>query len=217
MIVNVNGININYEKYGTGEKSIIFLHGNGETLDIYKDIPKHLKEYTIYMLDTRSHGKSEEVKELYYEDMAEDVAAFLDRLKIQNPILFGFSDGGNSGLILVGKYPNVLSKLIIAGANMYPSGMKNKFLIPIKLAYIFNKSPKVKLMATEPNIKKEFLRKIQVPVIVLAGSKDIVRESHTKKIARNIKNSKLEIIEGESHSSYILNNEKLYNVIKKYL
>ena len=149
--------------------------------------------------------------------MAEDVAQFIQALQIDKPILFGFSDGGNTGLLIAGKYPKLLSKLIIAGANLNPNEMKSKFLILMEITNIFHKSPKIRLMVKEPSMTKEFLQKIEILVLVIAGSKDVIRESHTKKIARTIKNSKLKILEGENHSSYVLDNQKLYNTIKEFL
>ncbi|MDL2310439.1 alpha/beta hydrolase [Peptostreptococcaceae bacterium OttesenSCG-928-C18] len=218
MKIKVNNIKINYEKYGNGCKNIIFLHGNGENLSIFKEIVNCFGEdYTVYLVDTRAHGDSEDVKELHYTDMAEDIARFIQVLQINKPILFGFSDGGNTGLLLSGMYPELLSKLIIAGANLYPNGMKSVYVFFMKLSLFFSKNKMVKLMATEPNITKEFLSKIKIPVVVLAGSKDIIKESHTREIAKYIKNSELRILKGETHSSYIVNNKKLYNIIKKYI
>ena len=55
------------------------------------------------------------------------------------------------------------------------------------------------------------------PTIVLAGEKDIIKMKHTKLIANTIPNSKLEIIKNEDHGSYIINTDKIYNIIKKYI
>ncbi len=73
------------------------------------------------------------------------------------------------------------------------------------------------MMIYEPNITLEELKNIDIPTVVLAGEKDIVKFEHTKLIADNIKNSKMEIILGENHGSYIINSEKIYDIIKKYL
>lgn len=72
-------------------------------------------------------------------------------------------------------------------------------------------------MIKEPNIKLRELRKIQVPTYVLAGEKDVIKLEHTKLIADNIPNSILEIIPNENHGSYIINSDKLFYILKKYL
>ena len=40
---------------------------------------------------------------------------------------------------------------------------------------------------------------------------------HTKLIAENIKNSTLKIILKETHGSYIVHSEKIYEILKEYL
>ena len=54
------------------------------------------------------------------------------------------------------------------------------------------------------NIPVENLKKITIPVHVLAGEKDVIKLDHTKLIADNIENSTLEIIKNENHGSYIV-------------
>ena len=53
------------------------------------------------------------------------------------------------------------------------------------------------LMVNEPNIEQNELSKITSPTLVICGTKDMVRESHTKEIANNIPNAKLSIIKGD--------------------
>ena len=217
MFINVNGIKLYYEKNGQGEPFLL-LHGNGEDHTIFDALTERLsKEYTVYAIDSRDHGKSGKVKHLDYGDMAEDVAAFIRELGIAKPMLYGFSDGGIIGLLLAIRYPEVLSKLIISGANTHPNGTKPWFYVLEKVVYFFTRNRKFKLMLTQPNITKAELNSITTPTVVLAGRKDIVKEAHTRAIAGNIPDSILRIVEGENHASYVLDNDKLYKVIKPYL
>ena len=71
-------------------------------------------------------------------------------------------------------------------------------------------------MLTEPDIKKEDLEKINIPVLVLAGDKDLVLEEDTRFIARNIPYATLKILKGESHTSYIVHSEKIAHEILNY-
>lgn len=72
-------------------------------------------------------------------------------------------------------------------------------------------------MLDEPNITFEELHKIAIPVHILAGEKDVIKLEHTKLIAENIKNSTLKIILKETHGSYIVHSEKIYEILKEYL
>ena len=216
MNIEVNDIDIYYEVYGEG-KPIILLHGNSETHEIFDRLIERLKNnYKVYAIDSRCHGKSEKTEEISYDLMAVDMIEFIKKLKIDKPIVYGFSDGGIIGLLVAIKQPKLLSKLIISGANLNPNGMSKSMLIISKIGYFITRNKLFKMMIKEPNISRKDLEKIEIPTYVLAGEKDVIMEEHTRLIAENIKNSKLEIIPKENHSSYVVHSEKIYDIIKKY-
>lgn len=53
------------------------------------------------------------------------------------------------------------------------------------------------LMVTQPCIAPGELASLNMPVLVIAGTKDMIRLSHTQLIARSIPGSKLAILEGD--------------------
>ena len=217
MKFKVNGIELYYEKYGKG-KPIILIHGNQESHEIFDKLIEKLEgNYEVFAIDSRCHGKSENPKEISYNLMSDDIIQFIKELNIEKPILYGFSDGGIIGLLVAIKEPNLLSNLIISGANINPDVFTTFDLLLTKLFYFFTRSKYIKMMLNEPNIPIEDLQKITIPVHVLAGEKDVIKLEHTKLIANNIKNSTLEIIKNENHGSYIVHSEKLYEIIKKYI
>ncbi len=217
MDIMVNNIKLYYEVYGKG-KPIILLHGNQESHDTFdKLIPKLEESFKVYALDSRCHGKSDDPKEISYDLMCQDVIEFITKLNIEKPILYGFSDGGIIGLLIAINRPELLSKLIISGAQLNPEGADLKTIILDKVTYFFTRNKLVKMMVKEPNIKVEDLRKITIPVHVLAGEKDLIRYEHSKTISDNIENSTLEIIPNENHGSYVVHNEKLFEILNKYL
>ncbi len=217
MNINVNNVNIYYEVYGSG-RPIILLHGNSETHEIFDKLIEKLKDKCkVYAIDSRCHGKSEKTSEISYNLMRDDIIAFIKKLKIEKPILYGFSDGGIIGLLVAIKEPNILSKLIVSGANLSPNGMKKSILILSKLGYFFTKNKLFKMMIDEPNIHLEELKKIKIPTIILAGQRDVIKLEHTKIIKNNIPNSILEIVKNENHGSYIIHTSKIYDIIKKYI
>lgn len=217
MKVNVNGINIHYEVYGEGQP-IILLHGNSENLNIFDKPVEQLKnEYKVYAIDSRCHGESDDPEEISYDLMAQDVIEFIKTLNLNKPILYGFSDGGIIGILVAIKEPDILSKVIVSGANVTPDALSKMFMIITKIMGFFTKNKLFKMMQNEPNITCEELQSIKIPVHVLVGEKDVIKEEHTKMIAENIPNSTLEIIAGENHGSYIIHSEKLYDILKKYI
>ena len=217
MNINVNNLNIYYEVYGEG-KPIILLHGNSETHEIFDKLIDKLKDnYKVYAIDSRCHGKSEDTIYISYNLMRDDIIGFIQKLNIEKPILYGFSDGGIIGLLIAIKEPDILSKLIVSGANLNPKGMKTVMRNFIKLVCLFSKDKLFKMMLKEPNISIEELKTIKTPTVILAGEKDVIKLKHTKQISGNIQNSKLEIIKNENNGSYIIHSDKIYDILKKYI
>ncbi|MCI8645741.1 MAG: alpha/beta hydrolase [Firmicutes bacterium] len=209
------GMKLFYKKEGSGPP-LILLHGNGESHHIFDRAAKALaRDWTVWRMDTRGHGKSGRAEELHYQDMAEDTAHLIQSLELKRPLLYGFSDGGIIGLLIASQMPELLSGLIVSGANLQPRGMKTRYRWLFKLLALFSRNPKYPLMAEEPDIRRTDLQKIRIPVYLTAGEKDMIREPHTKFIAENIKNSRLQILEGENHSSYVMDSEKLVPLIKE--
>lgn len=212
MTIKVNGVELYYEVIGSGDP-LIMVHGNSENHTIFKEAAEVLKNhYTCYLVDTRSHGKSTKVKPLHYRDMAQDYIDFIKALNLKKVTFFGFSDGGILGL-LIAMQTDLIETLIISGANTYPGAVTGRTAKIMKLIYNVTRSDKFRLMLTEPDISAEDLQKIQCKTFVLAGSNDAISQDNTDFIAANIPNSVEMILDGESHTSHIVHNTKIADII----
>ncbi|MDR2753283.1 MAG: lysophospholipase [Oscillospiraceae bacterium] len=218
MIITANGVRLFFEKQGQG-RPVILLHGNSENHGIFRRLARELADdYTVYALDTRGHGKSQRVKELHYADMAADVAAFIHALRLEDEksLLYGFSDGGIVGLLVAGAWPGLLGGLAVSGASLNPQSTTDGMLRLMRWTYRLTRSAKFKLMLEEPDITAADLAKITVPTLVLAGQNDMIKEEHTRRIAAGIAGSKLQILPGESHTSYVINSPKLAPLLRPF-
>ncbi|MDR3317986.1 MAG: alpha/beta hydrolase [Clostridiales bacterium] len=217
MKIKVNGTELYYTQNGGGAP-VVLLHGNGEDGGIFDTLaPELSKDYTVITVDSRGHGQSAPAAALDYREMAEDTAALIVALGLQKPALLGSSDGAILGLILAAKYPDLLSALISCGANTRPSGIKIKYAVPMKIARFFTRDKMLALMLTQPDITDAELKKITVPVLVLAGGNDMIKASHTKRIAAAVSGSVLKILPGETHSGYVVRSPKLYGIVAPFL
>ena len=72
-------------------------------------------------------------------------------------------------------------------------------------------------MLQEPDIKTADLSAISVPAMIIAGEKDIVKQKETEKIAQSIPNAVLNILSGETHSSYVVQKDTLYPHIVTFI
>jgi len=117
--VQVNGLNMYYEEYGSGE-SLILLHGGAATSQMWQPhIPSFAKHFMVIAPDSRGHGRTNNPKgELSYRLMADDVAAFVHTLGLTEPLVCGCSDGGQIALEIGMRYPN-LTRALVVGAAWY--------------------------------------------------------------------------------------------------
>lgn len=206
----MSDIQLHYFEQGQGQP-LILLHGNGESCNYFEhQIPFFSKNYRVIAIDTRGHGKSPRgEKPFTIKQFAEDLRSFMDEKGMEKAILLGFSDGGNIALTFALKYPDRVEKMVVDGANLFPSGVKPLYQWPIEIGYriaklFAKKSEKAKqnadmlgLMANEPHIEPSELASLMMPVLVVAGNKDMIKESHTRLIYESLPNAQLTILEGD--------------------
>lgn len=209
-LVQTNDIENFYLEKGMG-KPLILLHGNGEDHTYFKhQIEYFSKSRRVIAVDTRGHGKTPRGSAPFtIRQFADDLYFFMQSQEIEKADILGFSDGGNIALCFAMKYPQMVNRLIANGANLDPSGVKVKFQFPIELGYriasVFAKkkhnaeknSEMLGLMVNDPNISPMELGKISAPTLIIAGTNDLIKRSHTELIAVSIPNAKLALIEGD--------------------
>lgn len=202
-------IELQYKEKGIG-KPLILLHGNGEDSSYFRNQIEYFSRFRrVIAVDTRGHGRSPRgTAPFTIRQFAEDLHDFMEKKQIADADILGFSDGGNIALVFALLYPDQADRLILNGANLYQTGIRASVQIPVILDYILQsglslfsrkarrKAELLRLMVRDPNISPDALHKILCPVLVIAGTKDMIRESHTRMIAANIPGARLRIIPG---------------------
>lgn len=206
----MSDIKLHYTRQGSGPP-LLLLHGNGEDGSYFThQIGYFSRQYTVYAIDTRGHGQSPWGDAPFtMAQFARDLLDFMDEQELTRAHILGFSDGGNIALTFALAYPERVEKLVLNGANLDPSGVKAHVQIPIVLGYrlasLFSgRSPQAKqnaeilgLMVNEPHIPAQALGDLRVPTLVIAGSRDMVKDSHTRRIAGALPGSQLVILPGD--------------------
>lgn len=213
MYITVNGVRLYYEVTGAG-RPLVMAHCNSMDHKIFRRAVKVLEQrFTVYCPDSRDHGRSEKVKTLHYEDMAEDMYRFITALELKKPVFYGFSDGGIIGLLLASDHPDLLSALIVSGASLRPDSTKDLPMRFFKFWSHVDRSDKMQIMMREPDITDEILGRIRVPTFVTAGEKDVIKLSHTEHIANTVPGAQLKIFPKAGHTGYIVNSTKIADYI----
>ena len=216
----VNGIEMYYAVYGSGDP-VILLHGGLGNADYWANqVPELAKTHKVIVADSRGHGRSGRNADPYsYQLMASDVIALMDHLKIDKAALIGWSDGGIIGLDIAIHHPERLTKLFAFGANYNVGGLREDTAnSTVFNAYIeqggkdyqrLSKTPSEydafvtqisEMWATQPDYKKEELQGIKVPTVIADGQYDEgIKQDHTREMAQLIPGATLLIMPNLSH------------------
>lgn len=124
--VNVDGIDINYVKVGTGDHPVLLLPGAAGS--IWTDFKPQIegldrKKFTVVAWDPPGYGKSRPPDRTYPDNFFERDAKYasnlMKNLGYEKYSLIGWSDGGITSFFLGSSYSNNVRKMIVIGANAF--------------------------------------------------------------------------------------------------
>lgn len=214
--IQLSEVKMHYAVYGEKGHPLILVHGNGGSKESLKEAATYLaNDYTVYVIESRCHGQSSDPGVISYDLMAKDIKEFIGAMKLEKPYLMGHSDGGINALTVAYTYPDLLGGFISCGANTTPDTLKPYFTIAVKVNDIFNPNKLNDMMLTLPQMNKELLSQITCPAYIVAGEFDIMWLSDSVLIYESIPDSKIAIIKGADHSSYISQDGKQAYVLAK--
>jgi len=122
----VNGLKMYYEIRGQGEP-VVLLHGafmaisnNFHWAEWIGELSKTRKVIAIEM---QGHGRTADTgRDFTYDNLADDVAALLDYLKIPNADILGYSLGGGVALNCAIRHPDKVRKVVSISAVLRQNG-----------------------------------------------------------------------------------------------
>lgn len=214
---------IYYEISGKGFP-LLLLHGNGENHHIFDETVAILsRKYQCICIDFRYHGQSVHQGDLSYQQLMQDVMGVVDELQITAYDVIGFSDGAIVALML-GMTDSRLQHIVSLGANTKPCFIKGIYRLTFYLQFlclgifaIYNPQARLKLkyyrlMLKEPQIEYQQLQKIRVPVLIMAGEFDMIKEQDTRQIGCALPYGVVKIIK---HGNHFLLRDSFYETIKE--
>jgi pimeloyl-ACP methyl ester carboxylesterase len=237
---DVNGIKVYYEVYGVGEP-LLLLHGNSGSIENFAfQIPELSKHFRVFAVDSRAQGKSTDSnQEITYALMASDMSALIDQLNLGSVHVVGWSDGGNVGLELAFAHPQKVKNLVTFGANYThvnyaapPDRVAMEANDPriLQVAPVVKKykegadklSPAVRKKLSDltdkyPNFTVQQLQQIKVPVLVVAGDRDLIKVEQTISLFTSLPHSQLLIVPGASHLVLLEQPELINREVIKFL
>ncbi|CAA9459399.1 MAG: Hydrolase, alpha/beta fold family [uncultured Rubrobacteraceae bacterium] len=204
----VNGLRMYYEIHGTG-RPLILLHGAYMTIDLMGElVPSLAKARRVIAVELQGHGRTADIdRPLTYELMADDVAALIGHLGLEQADVFGYSMGGDVAFQVAIRHPEMVRKLVVASASYTSAGMHPELLemIPTITSETFAGSPteeaylrtapnpegfpalvaKLKRLDIEPFAwPPENIRAIVAPTLLIIGDSDAIRLENAVELFR---------------------------------
>jgi pimeloyl-ACP methyl ester carboxylesterase len=207
--ISVNGLNMYYEIHGKG-KPLVLLHGAFSAIgtSFGKILPGLAKTRQVIAFELQAHGRTADIdRPLTLEGMADDVAAALRQLGMEQTDIFGYSMGAGVALHLVIRHPEAVRKLVLASITYNMSGihpglmeglgeMKPEMMFgspwheeytrlaphPEDFARLFAK--KTQMDRQIKDLPDETIRAIKAPTLLIIGDSDLVRPEHAVEMFR---------------------------------
>jgi pimeloyl-ACP methyl ester carboxylesterase len=205
----VNGLRMYYETRGAG-RPLVVLHGAYMTVDGMGGLVTNFAESRrVIAVELQGHGRTADVADrpITYEGMADDVAAMLRHLGIDEADAFGYSMGGGVALQLAIRHPSSVRRLVVASASYTSDGMQPELheMAPSITPEMFAGSPmeaayqelapnpedfprlveKLKRLDMTPfDWGAENIRGIEAPTMIVVGDSDAVSLEHAVEMFR---------------------------------
>ena len=97
-------------------KPFVILHGFLGMGDNWKTLSRQFAElgYEVHLVDQRNHGRSFHADDFDYDVMVDDLEKYCEANDLKDIVLLGHSMGGKTAMLFATKYPDLVSKLIVA-------------------------------------------------------------------------------------------------------
>lgn len=220
---SVKGLNMYYEVHGSGRQLVLF-HGAFTTIDSAwgKLLPWLARNHQVIAIEQQGHGHTADIDRPFsYEQMAEDTAALLRQLKVEEADVLGWSMGGTTALRLAIQHPGLVRKLMVVGCHYnnqgwVPEQFEGFKSLPADFAPKELKEPYDKVASDPsqwPSVVAKFkraavnfqgwrpeeMKSIKSHTMVIFGDHDIFRPEHAVQMFRLIPNAQLAVLPDTEH------------------
>ena len=205
----VNGLKMYYEVHGSGDP-VVLLHGSFMTITNNWTgwIGELSKTRKVIAVEMQGHGRTGDIDRDYsYENLADDVAALLDHLKIPRADLIGYSMGGCVAMQCAIRHPEKVRKVVSISAAFRRDGWVKEALdsLPKLTPEAFKGSPietEYKKLSPTPDDFPNFVKRMvataskghdfgadklkatKAPMFFIHGDADGVRLEHIAEMFR---------------------------------
>ena len=138
--IEVNGIDVHYKQYGSGEPVMILLHGFGASTFSWREVMQPLaKAGTVIAFDRPAFGLTERPMPGEWEgespytltSQIQLLIGLMDQLGVEQAVLIGNSAGGTVAVAAALAHPERVSALVLVDAAIYAGGGAPAWIRPL--------------------------------------------------------------------------------------
>jgi pimeloyl-ACP methyl ester carboxylesterase len=202
---SVNGLNMYYEIHGTNTGTpLVVLHGAYMSIASFGEIiPRLAETRQVIAVELQGHGRTNDIpdRQITYEHMADDVAAFMGEIGVDKADVLGYSMGASTALQVAIRHPERVNRLVFLSSTYNSAGWHQQLhdMIATITPEMFAGSPMEaeylrlapnpehwpllvsKLVALDRAVQDwpaEDIQGVQSPTLVMVGDSDQVRLEH---------------------------------------
>ncbi|SRR6266849_1578602 len=205
----VNGLKMYYEIHGKGDP-VVLLHGSFMTItnNWTGMIAQLSKSRQVIAVEMQGHGRTADInRDFSYENLADDIAALLDYLKIKRADVLGYSLGGGVAMQVAIHHPEKVRKVVSISAVFRLDGLVKEAveMFPRMEPGMFKGSPietEYKKLSPTPDKFETFVKRViqmsirpydfgagklkatKAPILFIHGDADGVRLDHISEMFR---------------------------------
>lgn len=194
MNVVVNGLMTNYQKVGKGDKTIVMLHGWGDSSQTFSKLSEKLQDiYEILLLDLPGIGQTQAPETAWgLDDYANFVQAWLQKVGIKDVYaVIAHSNGGAIAMRAVATHQLKPKKIVFLAA----AGIRNNHKLKRRLLKVVSKGGKVITSPlpghTKIKIRNRFYKRIGSEVGLFPHMEATFRKIITQDTQTDAKNIKV--------------------------
>uniref|UniRef100_UPI00398F5043 valacyclovir hydrolase isoform X2 n=1 Tax=Pristiophorus japonicus TaxID=55135 RepID=UPI00398F5043 len=245
----INGVHLHYQQTGKGDRGVLLLPGalGSSQTDFGPQLKSLNKErFTVVAWDPRGYGHSippqREFPLDFFHTDAKDAVDLMQALDFKKFSLLGWSDGGITALIAASKYPSLVHKLVVWGANAFVTQEDIKLYNAVRDVSRWSENmrkPMVEMYGTEyfaktwaawvdgisefekgaaGNICQDLVPLIKCPTLIIHGEKDpMVPRYHPDYLHKHIRGSRLHLMAEGKHNLHLRFAKEFNCLVEEFL